>query len=330
MTITSIQALRAVAAWMVVTRHVEQFLFDSEPDGFVAWLFWSRGGAGVEIFFVISGLIMVVATHERPTTRAAFLHRRIARIAPIYLLATLLMAALVPSSPGALAQSMTFSRALLDGGYPVLYVGWTLEYELVFYVLFALGLGRPWLLPLLLLALQFYPWNWAGAGMFRSSLMLLFAVGYLIGIAHVAGRLPRSRRGGVLLLAVGAACIGLGQGRETAWWSLGAIGIVAGALAIELKSTLASRLGDHSYAVYLIHPIAIVLALPFAAAFARSPWLTGALLGTIALAAWFVHARIERPTTLFLQRLLTRRRRRRKFEVSAASDFGGPAGAAGA
>ena len=47
------------------------------------------GGAGVDIFFVISGFIMVYTTMDREITPWSFMADRIARIVPAYWAATL-------------------------------------------------------------------------------------------------------------------------------------------------------------------------------------------------------------------------------------------------
>ena len=69
----------------------------SLPDpGFEAFFYggiWQSGQAGVDIFFVISGFIMWVTTHDRRTTPLQFLTNRIVRIVPLYWLLTLTVAA---------------------------------------------------------------------------------------------------------------------------------------------------------------------------------------------------------------------------------------------
>src|SRR5687767_4907064 len=79
--IDNIQVLRAVAALLVVFVHLDGFLRVLGLRPF--------GHGGVDLFFVISGFIMVYTTRGRPITPAAFLLNRITRIAPIYWLITL-------------------------------------------------------------------------------------------------------------------------------------------------------------------------------------------------------------------------------------------------
>ena len=156
MKIHLLQTARAIAAWLVVTDHALLELSHNAPDSQVTHLAWSLGSAGVAMFFVISGFIMVHISWESFGKRAAsadFLRRRIIRIVPLYWLAT--VAAFVShkiwATHGAhatwmdLAYSLTFIPYLSheDGWYPILPGGWTLNYEMMFYVVFALGLTLP-------------------------------------------------------------------------------------------------------------------------------------------------------------------------------------------
>lgn len=175
----SIQALRALAALMVLFYHqsytLEQVFVAEGPAHLVKpfGLFERFGFAGVDLFFCISGLIMVITCWDQFgqwTSSGPFLLRRATRIYPLYWLVTgsvLLAALLVP----ALAtrdkfewHSLVYSLFLLpQNQFPVVGVGWTLTYEAFFYVVFAALLCLPReRLPLALLVwatltLGFYP-----------------------------------------------------------------------------------------------------------------------------------------------------------------------------
>ena len=152
--VSSIQILRAVAALGVVALHVSHEgatrlgARNPLPD-------FSVGAAGVDLFFVISGFIMVYASDAlfaRAGAPAYFFTRRLARIVPLYWAAT--AAAVVCfvafRYAGALEQLswQTFVASLLfvpwprpDGAMlPVHMLGWTLNFEMFFYVVFALAL----------------------------------------------------------------------------------------------------------------------------------------------------------------------------------------------
>jgi len=154
----SLQALRGIAALLVVMYHIESRFPESPWSSIYAGLF-SRGHIGVDLFFVLSGFIM---TYFRPSrggvgVAANFLARRFLRIWPSYLLATLLAASIIwYHSIEQIVMSLAFlpqsaERPLVLGN-PTLFIGWTLNYEAYFYLLCAALLllpARRWYLPLL-------------------------------------------------------------------------------------------------------------------------------------------------------------------------------------
>src|ERR1700712_2382457 len=144
-----IQVLRFFAALAVVAFHA----WGVAPDGFkvpesaIAFAL-SYGGRGVDLFFVISGFIIFYATHGAKLTPAEFLRKRIERIVPLYFaviaLVTLLALTLPATfgtpdwyTPRHILKSLAFI-AFTDGDMPVVYVGWSLEYEMYFYLATAL------------------------------------------------------------------------------------------------------------------------------------------------------------------------------------------------
>lgn len=153
----SLQALRAVAALLVVVFHGAQIWRELVgTDGFSGP--WDRGWAGVDLFFVISGFVMVWVAGDRAAgvrTSARFLWDRITRVYPLWWVFCSLMALYFliaygqPASPAMQSADQAwgmFARSLLlwpQGEMPVLAVGWTLIYEMAFYGLFALLLLIP-------------------------------------------------------------------------------------------------------------------------------------------------------------------------------------------
>lgn len=91
----SVQALRALAAWTVVCHHFMQIFFGFQARGPIGQLFIDKGAVGVDIFFVISGLVIFLSTEDKDLRPGKFLLYRLFRIVPAYWLYTLLMALLV-------------------------------------------------------------------------------------------------------------------------------------------------------------------------------------------------------------------------------------------
>lgn len=149
--IDSIQGLRAIAALLVVVDHSMSIMISKGSllgiDSHFAWLF---GGIGVKIFFLISGFIMTVTTHGEFSSAGAskrFLYKRFLRVAPLYWIATTAYAARIslqgtPPHFASLIFSFLFIPQRNDLGImqPVYGLGWTLNFEMFFYVLFGLAL----------------------------------------------------------------------------------------------------------------------------------------------------------------------------------------------
>ena len=122
--INNLQALRALAAWMVVAHHLRAPLESIWPPLGHTLIFAS----GVDIFFVLSGYVMVASTKGKCVTPIAFLRRRIVRIAPLYwaVTAALVLMLLVGLNPVGVASwqwrdvatSLLLLGAERSDGYP--------------------------------------------------------------------------------------------------------------------------------------------------------------------------------------------------------------------
>lgn len=165
MKLQSIQVLRGAAALLVVLYHARSLEMTgiasagSLEKPLINGLFAS-GFAGVDLFFVISGFIMVwvtEATRNGPGTSSDFLFARLTRIYPVWWVAAalgLLYAvvsgefSLAPGASGphggtALDFSIKSFLLIPQEGFPVLEIGWTLIHEVYFYLAFALILLLP-------------------------------------------------------------------------------------------------------------------------------------------------------------------------------------------
>jgi exopolysaccharide production protein ExoZ len=144
-----IQVLRFFAAAAVVAFHALGVAPSGYqvPESAISFAL-SYGGRGVDLFFVISGFVIFYATHSAKLTAAEFLRRRVERIVPLYffvIFAVTILAMTLPATFGApdwytprhILKSLAFI-AFTDGEMPVIYVGWSLEYEMYFYLATAL------------------------------------------------------------------------------------------------------------------------------------------------------------------------------------------------
>src|ERR1700710_2238680 len=140
-----IQILRFVAALAVVAFHA----LGAPPPGFevpesaISFVL-SYGGRGVGLFFVLSGFVLFYLTPSAKLTPADSLRRRVERVVPLYffvIFAVTILAVTLPATfgtpdwytPRHILKSLAFV-AFTDGEMPVIYVGWSLEYEMYFYI----------------------------------------------------------------------------------------------------------------------------------------------------------------------------------------------------
>jgi peptidoglycan/LPS O-acetylase OafA/YrhL len=297
------------------------------------------GAAGVDVFFVISGFIMVYVSEPlfgQKDSPKKFFVRRVIRVVPLYWMFTTL--ALIGWHGLRLPSNMTWLNVVgsflfipttnLDGTTePLLFVGWTLNYEMFFYVVFAAAtlLSRRTavlavtafflvivILPHLLgiqLAAPFAVW--------RSPIVFEFAFGMWIALAFREGlRVPRWLSW--VLIAAGVATliraylIGYySQVGHVVGWGGSAAMIVAAVVLADVKPATSSIwrglvfLGDASYALYLVHTL--IPKLPFWTSWLIDPavhnWLYAAMLTCASISvAIIVHLAIERPVTAYLRR----------------------------
>ena len=330
-----VQALRAVAALLVVAFHaVEQWT--THRPGYGAGEYWPNGSAGVDIFFVISGLVMTISVQRHvglPSPARHFIRDRLVRIVPLYWLMTTVKIATVIAVP-ALSMRTRLDPLYVAGSYallplydngvlvpPVLPVGWTLIYEMFFYSLVAaaLSLRLPLLrvCPPLLGGVALYAVAVPADG-FANTIVLEFLFGIAIGcsikrlqtipawIALAAGGIA----GAILLVIPGGGAL-----FRPLSWGIPAGCIVAAVVAAEmsLRRCLPRWLlaaGNASYATYLTHgfivPAVFLVcsrSIPFDAA-NMSMMLILSLLASAA-AGQFTHSLIEQPILLRMRTIMT-------------------------
>jgi exopolysaccharide production protein ExoZ len=357
-TLWTVQVLRGVAALMVVVGHSQSAVSGAVASGgqvFVrsALVPW---GAGVDLFFVISGFIIVHASMRlfgRPGARRDFVTRRLIRIVPLYWLVTTLFLALLAAAtlkggdpfPDTMAilASYAFLPADTHGDgrlFPVFDLGWTLNYEMLFYALLALVVALPRRRALAMLAVllallvgigQVVPlppaaWFWT------RPIVLDFGLGVVVG-ALVAAQvvLPKPLRAaiGVVGIAVLLADPGhvfdgpVGITVANAWPRVLFAGLpVAAVLAAALLGPeprlprLAvpfTRVGDASYSLYLFHPFALIAMEKAVQKLPSLRNVPGGLLALVTVVAAIALALaayrwIERPMTVALATLFAPRR----------------------
>ncbi|HCX67945.1 acyltransferase [Parvibaculum sp.] len=343
----SVQILRALAALAVIWSHstleVSRFTeFDLRSFSALS----SMGRIGVDIFFVISGFVMVYVSSRQFGERGEawrFVLRRIVRVVPVYWFYTSLILGVLLLLPGLLRNNdlswahvvasyffFPMSAPGKEDFHPLLGIGWTLNYEMFFYFMFApfLLLTRSaaiWALSIVFCGLVFLGlflspahgaiWFWT------QPIILEFLAGVLLGRIYLSDfRLPAAVSTGILVLGVGWLVA------VAEFWNKSGLDVrflVTGIPAILFTSAIVLRqvvedattssvwkfliyLGDASYSLYLVHMFVIrVLTVII------SPTMLGAaypfiymmgVFGVCIPAAVISYRWIERPANGWLRR----------------------------
>lgn len=337
--IENLQALRAFAALAVVYYHVT-----SEAGLNLAV---NIGAHGVDVFFVISGFIIShVAAHDSER----FFVKRLIRVVPFYWTATIglyLLAALVPNllrstraDPAQLVASLLFipRETAYAGVVPTLVLGWSLNYEMYFYILFAAALrisrrSAPLVctaaLTVIAFAIDVADPTSATVRFYARPLVFEFALGILAyyvfraseaNVGKLGRRLPQ-----VYVWVAGVLSL-IALGVEEYMHSFGlprlvaagvpAFCLVTSALLLErvygqaIRLRAVNLLGEASYILYLVHPYIIygLLRAVLRGHVATSPAAHAAvivlLLSVSSCVAIGLHVWFERPVLAFLRRQL--------------------------
>lgn len=276
----SIQTLRGIAALFVVLEHVR---------------FLGCGAFGVDIFFCISGFMIMFSTHK---SAEGFLRKRLIRILPLYYFmtaGTFLLLLLFPgmfqqtkADPVFLVKSLLFIPFDIGGGVlqPLMRIGWTVNCEMLFYLLFLIamhishryrGLVCSAFLGLIVLLEQLLPLEWDVLTFYGNPVMLEFVLGIIV--YYVIWAIYESHRSkplpGFLLPLAATAFVGifvlllasyhhinvLGF-RRLFFWGLPAAVLVLCSFVVGLflkMPRFSVTLGNMSYSLYLIHYYPVML-----------------------------------------------------------------------
>ncbi|TBL60724.1 acyltransferase family protein [Hafnia alvei] len=146
-TLHSIQNMRGIASLLVVLFHFRYTLNGPYVQKDLGNLLFSNGAFGVDLFFIISGFIIVYAT-EKDSSPQSFIIKRMLRIYPVILFVMLMSLTFVDRIhfDANFIKSLffvpnNFNREAPTFGYVTIYSAWTLTYEVLFYATFLIGMN---------------------------------------------------------------------------------------------------------------------------------------------------------------------------------------------
>jgi exopolysaccharide production protein ExoZ len=351
--LNNIQVLRAFAATVVVVYHT----------GFAFPFMHPLGSFGVDVFFVISGYIMARILDPRSDSSSDFFfRRRVLRIVPPYWFFTLalyLAALRIPQLMGStrasvsqLLKSLFFIPFIKESGLiqPLLFIGWSLNYEMFFYLALAIGLlihkrKSTWIGAAIVLVTMLACAPFASNNVYAQFYSRDISLEFLFGIlsyylcCRVSSQTARKLRIPALIVCV--VCAGLliaTQGifprdifpfNSSRVLTLGILSfLLVTAVSLLSQADWDTRLtplvliGDASYILYLIHPYCEYSLDRFFGA--HHHWLkresaSGAFIGVSVsiLLATLLHLYGERPTVRFLNRRFGGKRKSTEFATPA-------------
>jgi exopolysaccharide production protein ExoZ len=339
--VNNIQALRAYAALAVVVYHT----------GFTFPHMLQMGKFGVDIFFVISGYIMARICD---TDTRCFLRRRLIRILPPYWVLTFLLFLFSLWFPNLLLSThpdfTEFLKSLFFVPYyradglirPFLFVGWSLNYEMLFYLLVALSIYLVPKHPLLfvsglLVALQSVCSLFAGSGAvpmcYSDKVIFEFVLGilaYAVARRIASSTAVQMRLFSLLALVFSLVGMSLLQGVAHSPFPAEWLAMQILATLVVLSASLLSQggwdirirwiviVGDASYVLYLAH--AYILNLSDRVLSRHLPWIqmsqaSGCLILTAICiaAAVLLHLKLEKPFVNYLNGRFGGHRRSAEF-----------------
>ncbi|WP_273542011.1 acyltransferase family protein [Pseudoalteromonas citrea] len=281
---------------MVVYHHYMQIFYNFESKTLIGSIVSTRGSFGVDLFFILSGLVMYLVAKNTGTTATSFFVKRVTRVIPAYWFYTSILIVLLFLYPEELWLTSFNGETLIKsyflvpsqnpsgiGIFPVLTVGWTLILEMVFYTILAISIGLSKKHSILIcsfivvfLSLSFPEGN-IYSTVLGGSQICQFLFGFAIGFYFKSdgfqkiNRLFSSYMQALVLLSVClillSGVLGFGLVQKT----IAASCIVLSCLVLDSKISYSSwiakfliKSGDYSYSIYLSHVLVLGFLLHLA------------------------------------------------------------------
>lgn len=326
----TLQALRAFAALMVLVGHsIGIDATHPEYSANIIIIAHKLSILGVDVFFVISGFVMFYTTADTPASREnaqRFFLKRLIRIVPLYWLATTFYVLFLENHwdwSGLITSYLFIPHINVTNGHvqPIYKIGWTLLYEMYFYLVMSVlmltrrrfeFLSAVFLPGLLLGCLTTFENPFMQ--MITDSVMIEFWFGAVAAQYVLSGNYSEKKRLWLIVAMIPLAPLVTVPVLHV---KLLAVGMVTALLIVLLVGEeqagriktprLLVSIGASSYALYLIHPLAIGMCGRFWTRLVGSGHIWAELLVMMLVAvsvAHVIHELLERPVMGWLKKRL--------------------------
>jgi len=341
--IDPLQAIRAFASITVMLFHGTSIIHERLGYLFLG-NFFLAGFSGVDVFFVLSGFIILYTSSTGKNNTLKFLKKRFIRIYPIYWVITALLIAAFFISPSA-EQSYKGDTGIIFGSFSlfpqkryVLGVAWTLSYEVIFYLVFALTYFRKptylfyaltvWIGVILLFHFLSIKTDIYAINALTSPIILDFSFGCLVAYLYRQNSDFRHSGwffwGGFLLfilmwiifykLKISDPSTFSGDMHTVYLFGIPAAFLIFGALYLNVAvPRLLVYLGDASYSLYLVHGTALSILIKIVTHFNQvllfsSFWGAIALFISTLIISCCFYSLVEKKLLMFLNQMFVARR----------------------
>ncbi|KQT22964.1 hypothetical protein ASG22_14565 [Chryseobacterium sp. Leaf405] len=293
-------------------------------------ILFKKGSIGVPIFFVISGFIMVFTTEKLNFNKnnlkqiILFYKKRIIRIVPLYYILTLLWMIIGGNFFLYFTDKELYTRFIHSilflpqkDIFPILYLGWSLNYEIFFYLIFGISLlfkkNRYFFIIIFFIITSIlgliFTFNNGYSNMVTSHLNLYFIIGILFALLLEKFSVPKKWAIPISIIGIASFILFL----------LDLISIDNELLVIPIISLFVFSfllfdysfhfkgkkslvfLGDISYSLYLSHPFVDIFFRKFKVdGYLNLPYFIFKIIIVIIVAAFLYHF-VEKKITEYLK-----------------------------